>query len=187
MADLSKADFSFPFEERPYIFTFNKERDDFSQVSTSNLAEGGNDWELVEEPYTPSGHGMRCLGNDKTETNAWLFSRGFEMKAGQAYDVVIYYRGHGPCGKSIAREISGNSIRLGLYLGREQSAEAMKQQLFDVGVTNKDYQYIKVTTTVPRDGVYFFGGNAHSEIGAGAVVLAVNGVSHEAGLNALLR
>jgi hypothetical protein len=181
----------FDFASGDYLFSFSEE-DDFSEVKILNLDEDGREsgsggWELTEEnPYV----GNRCIkwtGSQERSGNAWLFSRGFEFFPGPQYVAGIYYCGSG---ERLARfddsaQISDrvkNPLMLNLRLGVEQEPDAMTRSLFDLGVTNEEYQSAKIWFEVPERCVYYFSLHAHGDPANGSIFVGRNGAALSGGL-----
>ncbi|KAA3616851.1 MAG: hypothetical protein D8M58_17775 [Calditrichaeota bacterium] len=180
-------DLEFDFEKGPYIFGFRPNTDDFSVVEIEQTKKTGGVWKLVRRRPFVETHCLECVGNISSESESWVFSRGFKLYRDKTYQAIIYYRGGGDLFTTptkfygVKGKMKKNNARLNLWLCREQNSKTRIRSLIEVGISHKQYQYLSVMFKVSEDRIYFFGGQALIRKSTARVALGLNGLIADSG------
>jgi len=182
-------DFAFNFDKGPYILAFRPNVDDMGVIQIEQEKKAGGSWALGEKRPFVGTHCFECAGDKDSETDAWVFSRGFHFNQNEEYETVIYYRGGGTLStdptrfKGVEGTREKNNARFALWLCTEQSARSGISRLTDVGIAHTHYQFMRVIFRVNETATYFFGGQALIRPSTGEVALGLMGVSLVGGLD----
>lgn len=139
--------------------------ENFNSVTVPNIptcsvienAGAGNDFTTASSPgYGFNSNVLRYQWNVDNPANAWWFTPGFQMTAGQTY--VLSYK-YGSAGASLYTE------KLKVHVGTAQESVAMfPEPLIDHPLVNNNVTPItdNLNFTPEEDGIYFFGFNCYS-------------------------
>ena len=134
--------------------------EDFESVITPNLplcssvtSTDAINWKTVNNPGDGFTTKTLMYGPNENAANAWFFTRGISLTAGENYAISYKY------GNSTA----GLHESLRVKYGTEESIAGMTLEIADhADVTGATLQTNTVSFTVPTTGVYYFGFNAYS-------------------------
>lgn len=126
-------------------------------TSSINISEGPYNWKIQHNP----GYGFanKTLFYDSdlyTDANAWFFTRGIALTAGQKYKVSFRYGG-----ASTDTEFYNNSLKV--MLGNAASPASMNYTVFDNPFFATNLPVLQENSFVATStGVFYFGFNVYS-------------------------
>lgn len=179
-------EFATPYAPTDLPYTFGFEADPLAGgwSSITSLPDGSG-WQIIEEipgvADAYSGTQLAYAGAGVGASDAWLFSRGINLAAGEEISISYYIA-------RIALEGAGNVNNLEVTIGDDATVEAQTNSLatFD-NYSNSDYTLQTNTFTAPIAGVYFIGFNytapAHADDNYGIITLDEVNVTSSLGLN----
>ena len=146
---------------------------DFDTIAQQNAWTLEGTWQTGTYSSSSSAYnGTGAISHHKKAANAdgdWAFSGCIEVPAG-TYELSFFYRTflNGKTPKLYAQNFA-------MYLGKEQTAEAMTQELFkspaDVIVSGKRYSRVEQTITVAESGKYYIGVKCNSQSAYGVLYI----------------
>lgn len=166
LKDIELTTFSFnPLTEGKYTQSFEDNEDYSSWV----IVDGNNDgstWELYHDggSYDFDGYyNFRYSSRNTTlQSNEWLISNGFYLKAGVEYKVSFYF----------SNRAGAFPEKLKLTMGQDQTIASQNIELIDFGeITNNQFEKAEKTLTVSADGYYYFGWNDYGDASSYAVMI----------------
>ena len=166
LIDVELTTYSFdPILDGKYIQSFEDSEDYSSWV----IIDGNNDgstWELYHDggSYDFDGYyNFRYSSKNTTvQSDEWLISNGFYLKAGVEYSVSFYF----------ANKAAAMPEKLKFTMGQEQTIIGQSIELVDFGtITNNNYLKAEKTITVTTDGYYYFGWNDYGDPSKYAVMI----------------
>lgn len=139
----------------PYIQNFESaEIPEIPYCTYKENAGQGNDWET----YAQNGNGftskvLRYKYNTSNPANAWFFTQGIELEAGETYEISYTY----------GNNSTSYTEKMKVAFGTVPTATSMTTELADHPSINTA-QPVETASffVVPSDGVYYFGFNAYS-------------------------
>jgi hypothetical protein len=132
----------------------------FGECTSLENAGTGNNWETAANP----GYGfgttqvMRYKWHTTSAANAWFYTNGLNLEAGQTYNISYRY---GSAGANVYTE------KLKVHVGTNTSAASMDPvPLIDHPLVNNNVTPLvdNLTFTPATSGVYFIGFNCYSNI-----------------------
>jgi hypothetical protein len=145
----------------PYILDFESATTPaVPECTMAQAAISGNDWVTSNNPG--SGFTSKTLVYTATNdaANSWFYTQGIEITAGTMYKVSYKYGNNGTSTENLRVTLNSNpnpNYQIGENFGTHEGITGGTQQEFFI-------QYFNVPT-----GVYYFGFNAYSESGQGAI------------------
>lgn len=166
-----------------YTYDFDTEKPVHAEGWTNINNGNGNAWQMITfQPNAQSGDSYMWYAFDPDNAaDAWLFSRGIELSAGQMMKVSFYYR--------IATE--GAQEKLKVTIGNSPTVASQTTTLWDnnggTSITNPSWEMGEVTYTAPADGVYYVAYNCYSNANSDFVYLDSTSFTETLGVVDLLK
>lgn len=146
----------------PYVQDFGEVT--FPELPPCSRTEtiSGRSWETyLGLFYGFEGNVLQLRSHATKETDAWYFTRGLQLKAGENYVVSIEY----------TNGYTNSTEQLRLSYGSSPFASAMSNEITTYTINTTDIQTSETQFNVSSDGIYYIGLQGYSDASEGAIVI----------------